>query len=163
MNLFGGMSHGTFLNSHANFRTFGESFLALFKVFTNDGWSGMLYDTMGCNEMGYRCGSSPIPALFFISFRVIGSFVKLNLIIIAVILDKFLESATEEGITSSIKFLDVMRKRMVLNNFVERLKVKLKEAREIGLIPQNESVSMVRRSSLSFRAKSIIAGSLGFA
>ena len=99
------------LNVHANFQTFGNSFMTLFRCSTGEQWDGIMSDLAReyspryqCREEEtyesiqanggepFECGSSFNAYLFFILFQVICKQIFLNLFI-AIIIDAFLGHA----------------------------------------------------------------------
>ena len=137
MNLFGKMEHGQFINEGANFENFGNGLLVLFRVFTGDGWSRLMVDTMDCDLVeGFmqgdyytKCyGSNFAAPLFFVTFISFATFILLNLFI-AIMLDKFVDAAQGEGLLSTASFFDLLQRKMLLDGFVERLKQRLEENR----------------------------------
>ena len=46
MNLFNGIKFQKFLNSDANFDTFGNSFMTLFRCSTGESYNGIMHDVM---------------------------------------------------------------------------------------------------------------------
>jgi hypothetical protein len=65
-----------------------------------------------------------VPALFFMSFILMGAYVLLSLII-ASILDKFAENAVKEGLLSTANIFVTVRRKLLLDTFSTRLKMKL--------------------------------------
>ena len=63
--------------------------------------------------------------MFLSSFVVLASFVMLNLVI-AVILNNFVEAASDEGLLHSQNFFDILQRKMVLDGFSRRMHHKLK-------------------------------------
>jgi uncharacterized membrane protein len=55
-----------------------------------------------------RDGISAVAAMFFCTYIVLATFVMLNLVI-AVVLDKFIESAQSEGLLKTNNFLDLLK------------------------------------------------------
>jgi len=75
------------VSRHANFRDFGGSLFALWRVATGDAWEGLLYSAMA--------GNPSVAVIYFVVFQVGVAFVMINLFI-AVILENFEESNQEE-------------------------------------------------------------------
>jgi hypothetical protein len=105
---------GDFITKNANFRTFSQACLLLFRCVTGESWNGIMHDAMiteeqnpnRCSNEAGTCGS-PIPALvYFIFFTLIGSFVMLNLVI-AVILENFSGLASEDEQSMPDSLLEV--------------------------------------------------------
>ena len=124
MNLFGELPDGEALTANANFRNFGMGLLTLFRVFTMDSWSALMTETMACDPRALTCGLNVAPPLFFIAFLLLGSMVLLNLII-AVILDRFVDSAASEGLLSTSNFFDAIQRKLLLDGFLNKLKSKV--------------------------------------
>lgn len=149
MNLFGDLEHGQFIDEHTNFQNFGNGLLLLFRVFSGDAWSQIMVDTLRCDLVeGFRggeystgCHFAPAPPLYFITFIILASFMLLNLFV-AVILDKFIDSAQAEGLLSTASFFDALHRKMLLDGFMEKLKAKLDEnRRRLGLKPKETAKS----------------------
>ena len=95
MHIFGGVKHGEFLNAHANFDSFPGALLTVFRMSTGESWNGIMHDCAiktDCSTekdcaMGTCCGS-PISALYFITFQLLGQYIMLNLFI-AVMLEYY--------------------------------------------------------------------------
>ncbi|KAK9823223.1 hypothetical protein WJX72_001160 [[Myrmecia] bisecta] len=150
MSLFGDPHAPLAANPHANFNNFGVAMLTLFRTFTGDGWGAVLQLAAGCTESNFMtCSPSKaaVSALYFSSFMVIGAFVMLNLVI-AVILDKFVENASSEGLFRNTDFYEIMSKKMVLDRFMRKLKLKVKELREAELRGVKGKRGKVRRKSM---------------
>ena len=135
MNLFGELEHSTYLTAYVNFETFGSSLQLLFRVFTGDSWSDVQLGTAGCgapstDSAKADCGVGVFSALYFITFIVLASFVMLNLIL-AIILDRFVEAATSEGLLSTNSFFDALHRKMLLDKFLKKLVDKLAQ-RQLG-------------------------------
>ena len=133
MNMYGKPGTVLYDAQHANFNDFATSLNTLFRVFTGDSWSAIMKEAFECTDHGGcanhergRTLDGAIAAIYFISFVVAGSFVMLNLII-AVILDKFMDSAESEGLLQADNFFDVLRKKMIIDKFMDKLEWKLKE------------------------------------
>lgn len=62
--------------------------------------------------------------LYFSSFTILVAFTILNLVV-AVILDKFVESASDEGLFRNTDFFEILQKKMILDRFISRLKHKV--------------------------------------
>ena len=91
MNLFAGVKKVGFVTRIANFDSFGESLLSLFRASTGESYNGMMHELMveQPNCSGSNCGSN-VAGLFFITFIIVIQFVLLNLLV-AIILDNFTE------------------------------------------------------------------------
>lgn len=114
-----------------NFESFGGGLLLLFRVFTGDSWSNILMDALDCGQLnGYatECPFNPVAPIYFVTFIVLGTFM-LSLVI-AVILDKFVDSAESEGLLSTNSFFDALQRKMLLDGFLNNLKQRLDEYHE---------------------------------
>ena len=89
MNLFGNVISGSCIGARANFFTFGNSFLLLFRLSTGEEWQCFMNDYRAtapdCSEHLNTCGHPELSPLYFISFTLVVMYVLLN-ILIAVIL-----------------------------------------------------------------------------
>mmetsp|Transcript_14909 Transcript_14909/g.2496 ORF Transcript_14909/g.2496 Transcript_14909/m.2496 type:complete len:120 (+) Transcript_14909:1269-1628(+) len=96
MSLFGKINHGEFINQHANFESFYNSVLTLFRASTGESWNGLMLDCFGyeCSGSSEKCGNPIYALVFWLSYTALATFVFIN-IFIAVILEKF-ESAEDE-------------------------------------------------------------------
>lgn len=112
--IFSGIKQDGAINVHANFATFQNAIITLFRMATGESWHELMYDCarqksivfecldtqdyFSMKEFGrMECGNQPIAYAFFISFMIIVSFVFLNLFI-AIILESFNTSQNEEGL-----------------------------------------------------------------
>ena len=94
MNLFGDLPQkGEWLNTHANFDTFGRSFITLFRMSTGESWNAIMYDCLAftAHEPSLRV----ITYTYFVSFVILAQFIMINLFV-AVILESFDEEKVEE-------------------------------------------------------------------
>ena len=136
MNLFGELPHGQFITDTTNFSTFGNSLMTLFKVLTRDGWSKIMIDALDCElvegflegDYATSCGVTFTAPAFFVLFVLIASFVFLGLFV-AVMLDEFTENATSEGLLSTSNFFDALQRKMLLDGFMHKLKLRLEQHR----------------------------------
>jgi hypothetical protein len=77
----------TNLNKHANFQTFGNSFMTLFRCITGEGWNLIMSDLKQqlCLDqslsLDYACGGDYVARIYFFAFFVIGSLIMLNLFV----------------------------------------------------------------------------------
>eukprot|EP00899_Mesostigma_viride_P026282 jgi/Mesvir1/6839/Mv09018-RA.1 len=89
--LFGKVIPGEHMNDHANFRTFPDALLTMFRAATGETWVGIMQDCMvqppKCNHKLDNCGS-PVAIVYFITFVIIVSMMMLNLFT-AVIIENF--------------------------------------------------------------------------
>ncbi len=110
VNLFSEVTtDGDFITKHANFQTFFQALLLLFRCVTGESWNGIMHDAMivdvphplglhnpnRCDSAAGTCGSPVAAIIYFIFFTLIGGFVMLNLVI-AVILENFSGLASED-------------------------------------------------------------------
>lgn len=152
MNLFGGW--GSNVNDfYANFHNFGTSLLTMFRIFTVDGWDYIMAQASDCNKYMFDCKegiTSLVAAAFFISFIIIGVYVMMNLVI-AVILDNFIESAQTEGLLKSNNFVDLLKMVIVLKVFVKMLRLKIQTTRskedKHNMKAAKRLLTAIRRSS----------------
>ena len=83
MLLFGNIVWQGDLNAHANFTTFPQALLLLFRVATGDNWAALLQNCMVrpplCDLAAGNCGHSWAP-LYFFSFYLAGAMIALNLL-----------------------------------------------------------------------------------
>ena len=95
---------GEFINYDANFATFGNAMLTLFRCITGESYNGIMHDAMvteahsapgRCSDAEGTCGGRIAPVVFFITFVVLEAMVMLNLIV-AVVLDTFAEEDKAE-------------------------------------------------------------------
>jgi len=80
-----GMQQGnddTTIGAHANFHSFPEALLLLFRMSTGEGWEGVMFDCSDPDLGGF--GMAP---LYFVSFVVIAQFVMVNLFIMIIVED----------------------------------------------------------------------------
>jgi len=91
------------VNRHANFDRFHMAMATLFRIITGEGWHGIMHycaesnPYLSCQDyrfLGSGCGDATTSYMFFISFKLFGAFIMLNLFI-AFILDSF-EHAVQE-------------------------------------------------------------------
>jgi hypothetical protein len=108
MHMFGRVVRGEFLNAHANFETFPQSLLAVFRMVTGESWNGLMHDcstTTNCNSHEdcamNCCGSAAQAPIYFVSFQLLGQYIFMNMFI-AVMLVHFerQKNAVEPHITS---------------------------------------------------------------
>ncbi|GLI61880.1 hypothetical protein VaNZ11_004391 [Volvox africanus] len=133
MNLFGAPGSPFDDYGDTNFDSFGASLIALFQVFTADGWSAVMAQAAGCDPMQFQCrtgGQALVACLFFCSFIMFATFIMLNLVI-AVILDNFISNAQNEGLLKTSNFTDLMKMVIALRVFVRMLRVKIDGMRMI--------------------------------
>lgn len=107
------------LTVHANFQTFGQAAITLFRMATGESWQAIMYDCMREKSITFECMDSPTfedmkvegedelqiigcgskitALLYFPTFMIMVSFIFLNLFI-AIILESFDTSKDEEGL-----------------------------------------------------------------
>eukprot|EP01050_Picozoa_sp_SAG11_P032413 SAG11_NODE_10535_length_824_cov_0.917241_2_plen_206_part_01 len=73
VNLFYTCDDGASLSHKPNFRSFGQSFLTTFQVFTTDSWGALMVDTMDC--------AGPASSIYFVIVIFVGNFVLGNMYI----------------------------------------------------------------------------------
>jgi len=85
------------MTRQANFGNFGSAMSLLFRAITGEGWHGIMHYCMqddpwvSCedyNNLGDGCGDSVSAVTFFVTFKLFGAFILLNLFV-AFILDSF--------------------------------------------------------------------------
>lgn len=84
----------------STFNTFLESFLSVFIVLANDGWTRIFVDH-------YRSANSVVVSIFFISLIVVGQFILLNLFI-SIVIENFEEISMKNDIVQ--RLTDLKRK-----------------------------------------------------
>jgi len=111
--LFATITYQDAYTPHANFRTFGNATLALFRMSTGESWHEIMFDSLRPRSVIFECKDSetfaereggepnvcgdPNAKIFFISFMILVSFIFINLFI-AIILESFADSTAEEGL-----------------------------------------------------------------
>ena len=95
---FGKIARGNFVSRHANFESFINAVLVLFRILTGEGWHGIMSECRIrpplCDQHLRACGDPVFAYIYFLSFIVLSTFILLNLIV-AIILKEF-STATEE-------------------------------------------------------------------
>eukprot|EP01028_Stygiella_incarcerata_P003241 TRINITY_DN16303_c0_g1_i1.p1 TRINITY_DN16303_c0_g1~~TRINITY_DN16303_c0_g1_i1.p1 ORF type:complete len:988 (+),score=249.52 TRINITY_DN16303_c0_g1_i1:350-3313(+) len=92
--MFGNVKFQQYLNRHANFRSFPNGLLILFRTVTGENWQAIMHDCQislpHCTENDEitDCGQPLLAVLYFLSFYVFAAFMFLNLII-GLVLDNF--------------------------------------------------------------------------
>lgn len=88
MLFFGNVKRQLYIDSHANFETFGGALVVLTRVLTLDSWPGLMYDCMvqppNCSPELGDCGTQVAP-LYFYTFVVLIAIVMLNLLTAVII------------------------------------------------------------------------------
>eukprot|EP01028_Stygiella_incarcerata_P002857 TRINITY_DN1544_c0_g1_i1.p1 TRINITY_DN1544_c0_g1~~TRINITY_DN1544_c0_g1_i1.p1 ORF type:complete len:1709 (-),score=377.65 TRINITY_DN1544_c0_g1_i1:1118-6244(-) len=89
--LFSKVKRQEALNRHANFESFPNASLLLYRMSTGESWDKIMHECMveppECSESEGNCGTQFAP-LYFVSFVILGTLVLLNLLI-AIILENF--------------------------------------------------------------------------
>ena len=139
--LFGGLENAQFVHEDCHFATFPDAAYCLFRVMSGDDWSRVAAETFGgCHLIaGFETGeyseetcsvsSVAVSALFFVTFISGASFVVLN-VFVAVVVDTFAEAASSEGLMATASFFDLLKRKMLLDGFVEALKKRLRAHRK---------------------------------
>ncbi|KAK9863870.1 hypothetical protein WJX84_008306, partial [Apatococcus fuscideae] len=134
MDLFGSPSAPLAGIRNANMLSFGAAMLTLLRALTFDDWSLTLQAAQGCTDQGYACGNygkKAVAAIYFTTFAAIGGFVLVQLVV-AVILEKFVESATSEGLFAKNNFFEVMHRKILLDRFMKQLQTKVQYRKAQG-------------------------------
>ena len=84
----------------------------------------LIEGTLDCDPEAADCAWSPLPPIYFLSFIIVGNLLMLRLIV-AVIIDQFVELAINEGILTSANLFDAVQRKILLDRFVSKLKAKL--------------------------------------
>ena len=90
MQLFGHVRHGVHINEHANFCTFGDAFLAMFRCATGESWNGMMHEAAQsaadglCSEEEDDCGTW-LAVPFFVSYVILSTFIVIKMMIVLII------------------------------------------------------------------------------
>ncbi|KAL0023530.1 hypothetical protein WJX79_008642 [Trebouxia sp. C0005] len=153
MNLFGTQDNElSQQDPHANFLSFGASMLTLFRLSTSDSWDQILQSSQGCPIFNVACdagGKAIISAIYCISFIFGVNFIMLNLVI-AVIIDQFVESAGREGLFLDNTLFEILHKKMLLDRFLKRLRTKVRTYQEREQAANKKSKRGRRKSVLLF-------------
>jgi len=135
MTLFQDYETKTMTGRNENFRDFGASLAVLFRVITRDNWKRTMFDTMECaydvDGIAANCTRVVVPALFFVTFILMGSYVLVSLIT-AAILEKFTEAAIEEGLLSTANLFTTVRRKLLLDMFSMKLKLRLAQEKALS-------------------------------
>jgi uncharacterized membrane protein len=70
-----------------------------------------------------------LSALFFVTFIGLACFVVLH-VFVAVVVDTFAEAASSEGLMATASFFELLKRKMLLDGFVEALKKRLRAHRK---------------------------------
>lgn len=99
MILFGNLKRQKYINSHANFESFGSALQVMFSVATGEDWTQVMHECQlsppHCTQTDdylNECGYPTLAIIFFISFTLLATFLFLNLFI-AVLLQNFKQSS----------------------------------------------------------------------
>ena len=101
VDLFGRVQRGKCITDHANFESFHNAIILLFRMSTGEGWQcvmndARLTDGLYCSDHLGNCGDPVLAVLYFISFMLLGMYVMLN-VFIAIILSGYECVAMEEN------------------------------------------------------------------
>jgi len=92
MNIFADVKFGENLTDKANFNTFLDSILLLFRMATGESYNGVMHDVRVvepfCSESEGNCGFPIFAPLFFLSFFIFSALLMLNLLV-AIILGEY--------------------------------------------------------------------------
>ena len=139
--LFGDLEHAQFVHEDCHFGTFPDAAYCLFRVMSLDDWSRVAAETFtGCDLLtGFATGEYSeevcdaagvaLSALFFVTFIGLACFVVLN-VFVAVVVDTFAEAASSEGLMATASFFELLKRKMLLDGFVEALKKRLRAHRK---------------------------------
>ena len=139
--LFGNLEDAQFVHEDCHFGTFPDAAYCLFRVMSGDDWSRVAAETFaGCDLLrGFSTGEYSeevcdaagvaVSALFFVTFIAGASFVVLN-VFVAVVVDTFAEAASSEGLMATASFFELLKRKMLLDGFVEALKKRLRAHRK---------------------------------
>lgn len=132
-----------------SFANFGDSLLTVIQVSTGDNW------TRAANAVMIRTESLLLrvfAGLYFVTVQVAVNFILLNMMV-AMVLEKFVDSASQEGLLDVKHVFDIASRKMMLDSFVRHLKAKIRRARgepydESDLM--SHSVTLERRGGVRF-------------
>jgi len=139
--LFGNLEDAQFVHEDCHFGTFPDAAYCLFRVMSGDDWSRVAAETFaGCDllrnfstgeysEEVCDAAGVAVSALFFVTFIAGASFVVLN-VFVAVVVDTFAEAASSEGLMATASFFELLKRKMLLDGFVEALKKRLRAHRK---------------------------------
>ncbi|GLI66096.1 hypothetical protein VaNZ11_009698, partial [Volvox africanus] len=119
--------------SHATYNNIGAAMATQFRLFTGDGWGDLMATGMNCDANQYQCdtGASALgAAVFFCSFVLVAIFIMLNLVI-AVVVDNFIDNAQMEGLLKTTNFVDVLKMVITLRVFVLLMRHKIDTIRKL--------------------------------
>ncbi|GIM16367.1 hypothetical protein Vretimale_19029, partial [Volvox reticuliferus] len=141
--------------SHATYNNIGAAMATQFRLFTGDGWGDLMATGMNCDDNQYQChtGASALgAAVFFCSFVLVAIFIMLNLVI-AVVVDNFIDNAQMEGLLKTTNFVDVLKMVITLRVFVLLMRHKIDTVRKLHRASQL-SVPASSRLLIGRRARS---------
>lgn len=82
--LFGDLTSGSVIDeSYMNFSNFGNAMLILMRMLTGEDWPTIMYDTQKKDNL--TLSDYLVSILYFVSFRLIGVDVMLNLFVLIII------------------------------------------------------------------------------
>ncbi|KAG2453381.1 hypothetical protein HYH02_001605 [Chlamydomonas schloesseri] len=119
--------------SIADYNDIGAAMSTQFRLFSADGWGDLMAQGMGCNGNQYQCDTGAAAlgaAVFFCSFVLLATFIMLNLVI-AVVLDNFIDNAQLEGFLKTSNFVDLLRMVITLRVFVRLMRIKIDLLRQV--------------------------------
>ena len=85
--LFYNVRNGESINEYANFRTFWDAMMVLFRCITGDNWDGMMYECAQgqCDDIdprhSFACGNPWSAYIYFYSFMFVGFLIMVNVIV----------------------------------------------------------------------------------
>lgn len=92
MNIFANVKFGDNLTDKANFNTFFDSILLLFRMATGESYNGVMHDVRiaepFCSEKIGNCGFPEFAPIYFLSFFIFSALLMLNLLV-AIILGEY--------------------------------------------------------------------------
>jgi len=163
MNLFNGVDQvpGSGIDANMNFETFGNSLITIVTVFTgatvygaveatykecdapltcefvaNQGFEcsdGVAYPALPAVDLSKEsCETNPLSPFYFISFFCLGGYIMLN-VIIAVVLESFVDAALDEGLLGTSTIFETVRRKMLLDAFLRSMRTKITQYRALKL------------------------------
>jgi len=92
MNIFANVKYGDNLTDKANFNTFFDSILLLFRMATGESYNGVMHDVRVqepfCSEAEGNCGLPAFAPFYFLSFFIFSALMMLNMLV-AIILGEY--------------------------------------------------------------------------
>eukprot|EP00198_Chlamydomonas_reinhardtii_P003576 XP_001692912.1 voltage-gated Ca2+ channel, alpha subunit [Chlamydomonas reinhardtii] len=170
INMYGGYG-SPFDNpgSIADYNDIGAAMATQFRLFSADGWGDLMAQGMGCNGNQYQCDTGAAAlgaAFFFCSFVLLATFIMLNLVI-AVVLDNFIDNAQLEGFLKTSNFVDLLRMVITLRVFVRLMRIKIDllrkvdRSRALASGPRLASKRLMRSRASTLGGLSVATGGLG--